>query len=78
MGLTGVWSNTVEFPPARNLVEEGSKQAEAFKNWTRKYQIETQAWYSAYPDVSVLNQLDALRLCQKPARGTAKDLLGLL
>ena len=77
-GLTGVWSNTVEFPPAKNLVDEGAKQAEAFKNWTRKYQIETQVWYSAYPDMSVVNQLDALRLCQSPARGTEKQLLGAL
>ncbi len=77
-GLTGVWSNTVEFPPTHNLIYEGAQQAEAFKNWTRKYQIETQAWYSAYPDVSVVNQLDALRLCQSPARGVEADLLGAL
>ena len=77
-GLTGVWSNTVEFPPAKNLIDDGSKQAEAFKNWTRKYQIETQVWYSAHPDMSVLNQLDALRLCQTPARGAEADLLGTL
>ena len=77
-GLTGVWSNTVEFPPARNLIDDGSKQAEAFKNWTRKYQIETQAWYSAYPDVSVVNQLDALKLCQTPIKCTENDVLGTL
>jgi len=76
-GLTGVWSNTVDFPPARNLIGEGSKQAEAFKNWTRKYQVETQVWYSAYPDVTVVNQLDALRLCQ-PAPRAQKALLATL
>lgn len=77
-GLTGVWSNAVEFPPAHNLIQDGSQRAEAFKNWTRKYQIETQVWYSAYPDVSVVNQLDALRLCQTPTRGVEADLLGAL
>ena len=77
-GLTGVWSNTVEFPPAHNLIYEGARQAEAFKNWTRKYQIETQVWYSAYPNVTVANQLDALRLCQAPARGAEANLLGTL
>lgn len=77
-GLTGVWSNTVEFPPATNLIQDGSQQAEAFKNWTRKYQIETQVWYSAYPDVSVVNQLDALAQCRKPARGAARELIGKL
>ncbi len=77
-GLTGVWSNSVEFPPARNLIQDGAQQAEAFKNWTRKYQVETQVWYSAYPDVSVVNQLDALALCRKPARGTEAKLLDTL
>ena len=78
VGLTGVWSNTVEFPPTQNLVCKGARQAEAFKNWTRKYQIETQVWYSAYPDVSVVNQLDALELCQPPTRGGEVNLLGAL
>nr|CAA9212479.1 Catalase KatE [uncultured Armatimonadetes bacterium] len=64
VGLTGVWSNTVGFPPARFLVGDGSRRAEAFKNWTRQNQIETQVWYSAYPDVSVVNLLDALALCE--------------
>ncbi len=77
-GLTGVWSSTVEFPPTHNLIYDGAQRAEAFKNWTRKYQIETQVWYSAYPDVSVANQLDALRLCQAPARGAGAELLGTL
>ena len=77
-GLTGVWSNTVEFPPTHNLIQDGALRAEAFKNWTRKYQIETQVWYSAYPNVSVVNQMDALRLCQTPTRGAEKDLLGAL
>ena len=77
-GLTGVWSNTVEFPPTHNLICDGAQRAEAFKNWTRKYQIETQVWYSAYPDMSVINQLDALSLCQTPARGVEKELLGAL
>jgi len=77
-GLTGVWSNTVDFPPAHNLIQAGAQQAEPFKNWTRKYQIETQVWYSAYPNVSVVNQLDALALCRKPAPGTEAEPLGLL
>jgi len=35
-------------------------------------------WYSAYPDVTVVNQRDALRLCQVPTRGAEKDLMGAL
>ncbi len=63
-GLTGVWSNTKDFPPTEGLIDDGSRRAEAFKNWTRKNQIETQVWYSAYPEVTVVNLLDALALCE--------------
>ncbi|MBV9850787.1 MAG: hypothetical protein JO250_14025 [Armatimonadetes bacterium] len=77
-GLTGVWSNTVGFPPTQYLINDGSRRVEAFKNWTRKNQIETQVWYSAYPDVSVVNLLDALALSRPPAPGTERALLGKL
>ncbi|HVK06893.1 MAG TPA: hypothetical protein VM490_25730 [Armatimonadaceae bacterium] len=68
VGLTGVWSNTEGFPPTSGLIGfkggDGSRRASEFKNWTRRYQIETQVWYSAYPDVTVVNLLDALALCE--------------
>jgi hypothetical protein len=54
-GLTGVWSNTQEFPPARWLIEEGATHADAFKRWTRYHQIRTNVWYSAYPTVTLQN-----------------------
>lgn len=73
-GLTGVWSNTIGFPPSRLLVGDGSRRAEAFKNWTRQHQIETQVWYSAYPQYSVLNLSDTVALCQ-PASQTLDALL---
>ena len=60
---------------AARLRTPGSRRAEAFKNWTRKHQIETQVWYSAYPDVSVTNQQDALALCAEPAPGAERELL---
>lgn len=70
-GLTGIWSNTVDFPPTTFLFGRGSRRAEAFKNWTRQHQIETQVWYSAYPDVTVVNLLDALALCEGRAAAEA-------
>ena len=77
-GLTGVWSNTNGFPPTQFLVNDGSRRVEAFKNWTRKHQVETQVWYSAYPDVSVVNLLDALALCRETTPETESELLGTL
>lgn len=54
-GLSGVWSNTVGFPRTRNLIRQGAKDEEAFKQWTRRHQIETQAWWSGVPDSTVQN-----------------------
>jgi hypothetical protein len=54
-GLTGIWSNTLGFPPAKLLVFAGAKHAEAFKQWTRAHQLQTQVWYQAYPHTSVEN-----------------------
>lgn len=54
-GLTAVWSNTVGFPPARNLLQAGARDEERFKNWTRKHQIPTDVWWSGVPDASVDN-----------------------
>jgi hypothetical protein len=54
-GLSGVWSNTKGFPRTRNLIREGAKDEEAFKQWTRRHQIATQAWWSGVPDSTVQN-----------------------
>ena len=78
-GLTGVWSNTEDFPPTRLLTGQGARQVEFFKAWTRAYQIPTQLWYSAYPDNTVVNVRDALatleNLGQRPTPETAGDWL---
>ena len=55
VGLTGVWSNTVNFPRTSWLVFKGAADEERFKNWTRKYQIHTQVWYSAFEELTVKN-----------------------
>ena len=61
-GLTAVWSNTQGFPKSLFLVFRGARDEESFKNWTRHHQIETQVWYSAYPDLSVQNINENTRL----------------
>ncbi len=72
-GLTGVWSNTVGFPRSLFLVLRGARDEERFKNWTRAHQVETQIWYSAYPNLSVqnVNENTVLRrgLAERPPEG---------
>ena len=54
-GLTGIWSNTVEFPKTRFLVFDGARDEPAFKAFARSMQIPSLVWYSAYPDLTVQN-----------------------
>jgi hypothetical protein len=55
VGLTGVWSNTINFPRTSWLAFRGAADEERFKNWTRKYQVHTQVWYSAFEELTVKN-----------------------
>ncbi len=55
VGLTGVWSNTIEFPKSKLLFGKGATDEQRFKSWTRKYQIPTQVWYSAHKHLTVEN-----------------------
>ena len=57
-GLTAVWSNTVGFPHSTFLVGDGATDEQPFKRVARVSQIETQIWYSAYPDLTVKNVLN--------------------
>jgi deferrochelatase/peroxidase EfeB len=51
-GLTGVWSNCVGFPRARNVFQDGASDGERFKRWARRLQQPTRVWYSAYPHLT--------------------------
>jgi hypothetical protein len=57
-GMTAVWSNTVNFPRSRLLVDEGAKNERVFKAWTRENQVRTDVWYRANPDISCRNVND--------------------
>lgn len=48
-GLTGVWSNSVGFPRANNLIQDGATDSEKFKRYARRSMVPTRFWYSAYP-----------------------------
>lgn len=51
-GLTGVWSNTVDFPKTTNLFFDGATDGDRFKRWARRQQLPTQFWFSAYPKLT--------------------------
>jgi len=52
-GLTGVWSNTLNFPRTYFLIFGGAKDGPRFKAVARDGQSVTNAWYSAYRDQTV-------------------------
>jgi len=53
VGLTAVWSNTVDFPRTRFLAFGGAADGPRFREWARAHQCRTDVWYSAYPDLSM-------------------------
>jgi hypothetical protein len=54
-GLTGIYSATIGFPKSYFLFLGGAYNEEEFLAWSRYYQIPTQFWYSAYPNLSIKN-----------------------
>ena len=61
-GLTAVWSHTEGFPRTRRLTEEGARDEERFKQWTRSRQLPTDVWWSGVPDATVDNVRSDLRI----------------
>jgi hypothetical protein len=54
-GLTGIFSNTENFPTCRYLFWGGAYDEEHFLAWSRYYQVPSQVWYCAYPHLSIKN-----------------------
>jgi hypothetical protein len=54
-GLTGIFSNTVNFPKTNFLLTGGAYDEEHFLAWSRGTQVPTAVWYSAYPHLSIKN-----------------------
>jgi hypothetical protein len=52
-GLNLAWSCTRRYPKTKWLFEQGAKDEESFKAWGREIQVPTQAFYSAYPTLSI-------------------------
>ncbi|HEX8526618.1 Dyp-type peroxidase [Allosphingosinicella sp.] len=71
-GLTGVWSNSIGFPRAKNLIQDGATDGERFKRYARASMLPTLFWYSAYPDLVT----DHIRHNADIRRGLAAGLTG--
>jgi deferrochelatase/peroxidase EfeB len=69
-GLTAVWSNSVGFPRAKNLIQDGATDGERFKRYARASMLPTRFWYSAYPDLTT----DHVRCNAAMRRGLAAAL----
>jgi len=52
-GLTAIWSNTLLFPRTQFLIFGGARDGPRFKAVARNSQTYTNAWYSAYIDLTV-------------------------
>jgi hypothetical protein len=53
IGLTAIWSNTLNFPRTKFLVFGGARDERKFKSIARQTQVVTNVWYSAYPNLTV-------------------------
>ena len=54
-GLTGIFSNTVNFPKTKFMITGGAYDEEHFLAWSRSTQVPTQVWYCPYPHLSIKN-----------------------
>ncbi len=63
-GVTGVWSNTEEFPRSANLISGGATDSDRFRLWARRQQRPTLFWYCAYPSVPMSRVRANAAICQ--------------
>lgn len=54
-GLNGIYSASEKFPRTFFLFFGGAYNEQQFLAWSRYFQIPTQFWYSAYPNISIKN-----------------------
>jgi len=54
-GVTAVWGNAAGFPRPFLLIGDGARDEQRFKAYARASQLETLTWYSAYPNLSVID-----------------------
>ena len=75
-GVTLVWGNTELFPRPFLIGGDGARDEQRFKTWARDSQVETLIWYSAYPDLSVVEVNRNTRVRESLARPLEKEVPG--
>ena len=55
-GLNVVFSNGIGYPTTNWLVMDGAKDEQRFKDYLRRHQMPTQAWYNAHPGLTALDK----------------------
>jgi hypothetical protein len=70
--LNGVFGNESGYPQTRWLFGAGARDELGFKAFLRGHQIPTQAWYSAYPDLTAIN-VDANARLRAGLRGDMSE-----
>jgi hypothetical protein len=55
-GLNVVFSNGIGYPRTDWLLLEGAKDEQRFKDFLRRHQMPTQAWYNAHPGLTALDR----------------------
>jgi hypothetical protein len=66
-----VWSNTENFPRTRWVSGQGAEDEQRFKVWTRNRQVKTPIWYTAYPDRTLDNVENDVRIAKLLATATS-------
>ena len=72
-GLNLVFSNGVGYPRTRWLVEGGALREQRFKAYLRRHELQTDAWYKAYPGLTTLDLARNSRIRQGLERGPMSD-----
>lgn len=54
-GLNIIFGHGIDYPKTQWLVKGGARDEQVYKAVLRKYQIRTQVWYAAYPQLSAIN-----------------------
>lgn len=55
-GLNVVFSNGIGYPTTNWLIMDGAKDEQRFKDYLRRHQMPTQAWYNAHPGLTALDK----------------------
>jgi len=55
-GLNVVFSNGIGYPRTRWMLLDGARDEQKFKDYLRRHQMPTQAWYNAHPSLTAIDK----------------------